>query len=222
MTVTKKSKRTEAIRHMILENSAEVFAEKGYYGATMGEIARMADFSAGSLYLYFDSKETLFKETVDYISNTFIESITVSHQGPDTSMRGDLFAVLQATRDFARKRRRFLIMIMNQHMSVDDDCRTEMEQLRREHFVQYIDHIKALIQKAEIRGEVSPGRCADLAWSFGGIVHFYIIRSILFADSPDSDGRSEVLLDIFLHGALESAGTQHQGTTTAKSSEEND
>ena len=46
----------------ILRAAAEVFATKGFHEATIQEIAKHAEFSAGSLYNYFENKEALFDE----------------------------------------------------------------------------------------------------------------------------------------------------------------
>ncbi|MCI0599827.1 MAG: TetR/AcrR family transcriptional regulator [Beijerinckiaceae bacterium] len=49
-----------AKRRQILEGAREVFLSQGFDGASMGEIARKARVSKGTLYVYFDSKEELF------------------------------------------------------------------------------------------------------------------------------------------------------------------
>lgn len=51
---------TEAKRQKFLNEAALLFAEKGYDGADMGELARRAGVSKGSIYNYFESKEDLF------------------------------------------------------------------------------------------------------------------------------------------------------------------
>lgn len=50
----------EAKRQKFLSEAALLFAEKGYAGADMGELARRAGVSKGSIYNYFESKEDLF------------------------------------------------------------------------------------------------------------------------------------------------------------------
>lgn len=47
-------------RRQILDGARRVFLAKGFDGASMGEIARAAAVSKGTLYVYFDSKEALF------------------------------------------------------------------------------------------------------------------------------------------------------------------
>ena len=44
----------------IMEGARAVFLDQGFDGASMGEIARRAGVSKGTLYVYFDSKEALF------------------------------------------------------------------------------------------------------------------------------------------------------------------
>jgi AcrR family transcriptional regulator len=48
----------------ILEGARAVFLAKGFDGASMGEIAREAGVSKGTLYVYFESKQALFGELV--------------------------------------------------------------------------------------------------------------------------------------------------------------
>jgi AcrR family transcriptional regulator len=50
-----------AKRRQILDGARQVFLAKGFDGASMGEIAKAAGVSKGTLYVYFDSKEKLFE-----------------------------------------------------------------------------------------------------------------------------------------------------------------
>ncbi len=50
-----------AKRRQILEGARQVFLARGFEGASMGEIARAAGVSKGTLYVYFESKDDLFK-----------------------------------------------------------------------------------------------------------------------------------------------------------------
>ena len=48
----------------IVEAALEVFAEKGFAAAKLDEIARRAGISKGALYLYFETKEDIFRAVV--------------------------------------------------------------------------------------------------------------------------------------------------------------
>jgi AcrR family transcriptional regulator len=51
----------KAKRRQILDGARRVFLARGFDGASMGEIAKAAGVSKGTLYVYFDSKEKLFE-----------------------------------------------------------------------------------------------------------------------------------------------------------------
>jgi AcrR family transcriptional regulator len=55
-------------RHHMLDVAMDVFAEKGYAGASISEIERRVGLAAGtgSLYRHFSSKEAVLREAVEY------------------------------------------------------------------------------------------------------------------------------------------------------------
>lgn len=55
----------ELARKKIVEAAIEVFNEKGYYKTTMNDIGKKIGTSKGALYLYFPSKEDLFREIIN-------------------------------------------------------------------------------------------------------------------------------------------------------------
>jgi AcrR family transcriptional regulator len=54
----------EARRLAVVEAAEQVFAERGFAGATVAEIAARAGYSAGNLYNVFEGKEALFHAVV--------------------------------------------------------------------------------------------------------------------------------------------------------------
>ena len=62
--------REKSIHRMeIMSAATRVFAEKGYFAATLDEVAQEAEFSKGSLYNYFSSKEDLLYNILKQILN---------------------------------------------------------------------------------------------------------------------------------------------------------
>lgn len=51
-------------RKQILEGARKVFLAKGFDGASMNDIAKVAGVSKGTLYVYFENKERLFVELI--------------------------------------------------------------------------------------------------------------------------------------------------------------
>jgi AcrR family transcriptional regulator len=59
----------------IMEGARTVFLEKGFDAASMGEIARHAGVSKGTLYVYFESKEELFESIFEEESRQQAEQV---------------------------------------------------------------------------------------------------------------------------------------------------
>ena len=57
-------RRPEARPDEILDAAFAVFGETGFARAKIDDVARLAGVSKGTVYLYFDSKESLFREMV--------------------------------------------------------------------------------------------------------------------------------------------------------------
>jgi len=62
-------------RRQIIDGACRVFLERGFDAASMGEIARAARVSKGTLYVYFKSKEELFEAIVEEQCNAQAEQI---------------------------------------------------------------------------------------------------------------------------------------------------
>src|SRR5262245_55757880 len=66
-------------RERILEAAVRVFAEKGFYGAKVSEIAREAGVADGTIYLYFKSKDdlliSLFEDRMAQINGALREKL---------------------------------------------------------------------------------------------------------------------------------------------------
>ena len=70
----KRGRRKEARPGELLEAALDLFVEKGYAATKVDEVAARAGVSKGTLFLYFPSKEDLFKAVVrENISGRFIE-----------------------------------------------------------------------------------------------------------------------------------------------------
>jgi AcrR family transcriptional regulator len=64
-------------RSQILAGARQVFFDRGFDAASMGDIARAAGVSKGTLYVYFENKEDLFAELVSSECGETAESMFV-------------------------------------------------------------------------------------------------------------------------------------------------
>lgn len=71
-------------RRQILSGARQVFLARGFDGASMGEIAKVAGVSKGTLYVYFDSKEALFEALTTEEKRGLAEALfTLDTDDPD-------------------------------------------------------------------------------------------------------------------------------------------
>src|SRR5260370_2396978 len=68
-----------AKRRQIIEGARRVFLAQGFDAASMGEIARAAGVSKGTLYVYFENKERLFDAIVGQECQAHAEGIFKFH-----------------------------------------------------------------------------------------------------------------------------------------------
>jgi AcrR family transcriptional regulator len=64
-----------------------VFAEKGYVGASIEQIAKTAQLSVGAIYLYFKSKEDLYVSLIEDALTVFDVEFNQLHHNPDATTR---------------------------------------------------------------------------------------------------------------------------------------
>src|SRR5829696_1870388 len=70
----------------IVEAALQVFGERGLANARLEDIAKRAGLSKGTIYLYFQSKEELFREAV---RQTFIATIERGERETGSGTAGD-------------------------------------------------------------------------------------------------------------------------------------
>jgi AcrR family transcriptional regulator len=74
----RKQREKDERRELILQSAVQVYLEEGYHGTTMEKVARKAELSRATLYLYFKTKDDIFVHAIvsltDYFAN-LLESV---------------------------------------------------------------------------------------------------------------------------------------------------
>ncbi len=104
--------RVRAVRRQALLEAAEaVFAERGFTGATMAEIAARAGYSAGNLYNVFDGKEALFSEVLTSRADQVLELVRKALK-VDEPVARVVDRYLDACLQLVEAHRGFFVMLM--------------------------------------------------------------------------------------------------------------
>lgn len=70
-----RAQRKEMTRELLLDAAIEVFAEKGYHGASLDDVAEAAGFTKGAVYSNFTRKSDLFRALLERESRRMAEAL---------------------------------------------------------------------------------------------------------------------------------------------------
>jgi AcrR family transcriptional regulator len=80
-----RERRRQQTRDVLIAAATEVFARRGYEGASLEEIADTAGFTRGAIYKNFAGKEELFFTVTDQLNEQIIEAFrAIAPSNPDT------------------------------------------------------------------------------------------------------------------------------------------
>ncbi len=165
-TETKFQRRKDERPGEIVAAAMEVFAEKGFALAKLDEIAQRAGVSKGALYLYFDTKEELFRAVVRETVVPNIEGVramALAYEGPFAELAPLLLERLVAVADNSRLPA-VARMVIAESRTFPDLARTWHDSV----VSQAVGVIAELISRAQARGEIRPGRPRFYAFSLIG------------------------------------------------------
>lgn len=81
-------KERERLHHKqeILDKALQLFSDNGFHNVSMQQIAEVSEFSVGTLYNFFDSKEALFEEMVNSCGESIIGKLIAVLDAPGTEV----------------------------------------------------------------------------------------------------------------------------------------
>jgi TetR/AcrR family fatty acid metabolism transcriptional regulator len=65
----------------IMEAATRVFAKKGFYNATISDVAKVAEVAEGTIYLYFKNKDDLLISIFEHSMDLFIQEVNRELEG---------------------------------------------------------------------------------------------------------------------------------------------
>ena len=174
-TAHRKVRERRAGRQAIQMAAVRVFAEKGFSRATMEDVARQAEVSVGTIYLYYRSKEDLYVsllfESMQRMSEA-IEKIMASGLTPDRQLKRvwDYFYDYHARYPQSY---RVLVFLQQPGLTAGISPKTLQEiNVRAARNFSLVSHIVAAAIAKGIYRPHEPREVVDLVWSlFLGLVH---------------------------------------------------
>jgi TetR/AcrR family fatty acid metabolism transcriptional regulator len=152
----------------ICHAAERIFAEKGYHGASIEEIARTAEYGTGTVYLYFKDKEALYVELFEEKIRGLYEHVR-SAVGQDPNALEAVRRLVGAQMEFFERHRAFFRIYARERMDPQWTKGGKWNGIRKLYDA-YISLLTRLIQKAQRRGLIRKGETREYAVALSGIM----------------------------------------------------
>jgi len=189
---TPPTRRGQQTRTRLIRAAETVFGNVGYYETRVSEITREAGVALGTFYLYFPSKEELFRALVTSLNHDLRR--TLSEGTRDLPTRAEMEA--EGLRRFFRflLRHRKLYRIVKEAASVDP-------KLYREYVSRIAQGYREGLARSMAAGEVKDADPELLAYALMGIAETVATRYVIWEDGMD-EAKFDQLVEFILHGLL--------------------
>jgi AcrR family transcriptional regulator len=201
-------RRKEARPREILDAALAVFAEKGFSAARMEDISRRAGVTKGTIYLYFESKEALFKALVRESLAPTIQGVIARAQAYEGPSRDLLILVLSTVGSFIRTSDR---VVLPKIVIAEAGNFPELVRFYREEIIDKgLGLLESIVARGIARGEfrnVEPAHAARLCIAPILLAAFWRITFASLDREPyDYEGLISTHIDTLLRGL--SAGSK--------------
>jgi AcrR family transcriptional regulator len=186
----------------IAQAAKEVFAESGYQGATLEEIAQRAGMSKATIYIYYKNKDDLFLQVVEELVNTAM-AITAQEATTAQPPVEKLYAMVRSKMEFYERERDFFWIYLNEKHGLEVAPKDPHKRALREMYLQGIQTLAKVIQEGIDAGVLRPLDSRRLAFFLQEMMNTVHVHRIQGKAKTSVDEDVELLLDLFLHGALQ-------------------
>ena len=183
----------------ILSAAEKVFAAKGFYGSSMDEIARRAEFGTGSLYKYFKGKKDLYFSLIDE-KVAEVTGLIKAELDKDCSPRDKIESVLRLQLGFFQRNRDFFKIYISERNRFEWTIKDDLGKGVHEKFLTYINDLEQVMRDGIAKGQFKEMDPRDMARGFVGIVNSFMFEWIMSPRAYSLVSKAPVIVNIFLQG----------------------
>jgi TetR/AcrR family fatty acid metabolism transcriptional regulator len=184
-------------REAILRAAIDVFAERGFFNAQVADVARAAGVAAGTVYLYFRSKDDLLVSIFERtMRETLSDGRTAVARLDDPAERLRCFARMHLAM-LGRDRNLAIVFQVELRQSIKFMERFSSTLLR-----EYLGQIRTAIAEGQQRGVFRPDLDTTAAAKmFFGALDEMATNWILSRRRRSLESDADLVVDLFLNGA---------------------
>jgi len=178
-------------RAAILSAGLEVFAQFGFRGATLDQIAKEAGLSKPNLLYYFPSKEAIHTALLEQLLETWLDPLKAldSEGDPTKEILSYVRRKLDMSRDYPRESRLFANEILQGAPQINDVLGTDLRAL--------VDEKAAVIAAWAKAGQIAPVDPHHLIFSIWALTQHYAdfdvqVRAVLGDRDPYAEAATHL------------------------------
>jgi AcrR family transcriptional regulator len=174
-----------------LDAAAAEFGSAGYHEASIAGVTSRAGVALGTFYVYFDSKEAVFRALVDdmgRLTRAFIAGRVIDANDRLTAEREGIAAFIE----FARTHKDLYRIVMEAQFVAPDAYRA--------YYDNFAEAYRRNLRDAAGRGEIRPGADEERAWALIGMSVFLGLRYGIWSDEKDANRIAAAAADLIAHG----------------------
>jgi AcrR family transcriptional regulator len=176
----RRQRRKEARPSEIVAAAIEVFADKGFGAAKMDEIARRAGVAKGTLFVYFPTKQDLFRAVAQTVVNANFERLQSASTALDRPLSELVPLLLGQMAMVGESRVASVIRLLIAEARAFPD----LAQVWHDEVVaKVLGLVTSAIERAQARGEIRPGDARLYAFSIMGPILAGVIFREVFGDA---------------------------------------
>lgn len=192
-------------RQAVLEAARQVVETYGYAGTTAARITKLAGCSRPTFYVYFSSKDDVFRVLAQEAQEEFLAAQEVDSGSVDNNPVEIAWATVGAYLDVYVRHYKFLVVLEHQALA-DDQARTIFGQIHDHAVTRAVRYMQGLTE-SQIASPVLD--LSKIARATTGMIHAAARAVVLDPSRRDDEVRSLVLAHLQLLG-IASANTLYE------------
>ena len=188
----------------ILDYATEIFAEKGYEGASMRDLSRLSGMSLAGLYYYFDSKEKLLYLIQKHTFSTIMERLRARlARSDDPEERIRIFVLNHV--DYAVAKQKAMKVLSHEDDVLKNDDGKELAAIKRDYYKICVALVDDLFRQGNPRSSAHKTSGSGGLSTRTAVMGLFGMMNWLYTwYNPQVDAGAEVIAreigDIFLRG----------------------
>ncbi len=186
----------ESKKDRIIDAAVHLFSSKGYYKATVSQIAEEAGVAKGTVYWYFESKKELFQEILLTGIYDLIDRITARIENEQDALK-KIEIVVELLLKFYEDSKQYSKMFQEGVISaIDQEFQGKMLSLKEQQVSMFKSLVKDASEQGQIRDDID---IEDTAYLLMGMVNIFNPHICI---KSNVKARVETIMKVFINGVV--------------------